>query len=332
MISPNRQIYAILTIPPIFLGVLYLFSTRLYLLAVLEDQILEQLQVSALIGTMVLAYMQSRQAGPRQNFFSAPSGVCCSHSHPRRTILGQRFLRFASLPGSTEPEIEADIHNHVGRHIRWLTVTNWPLTVPPIIYGIMLPLLANTQKIATHFERLGLVLPQLSLAPGFALGVTFIIIDIDFFEEIGECIIYLSFMLSLIDPWHGQSKAYPTEPFVASRILPTKLFAAVFILAVLLSLGVNAAWSPLTSTGLVYVHLDYADTFYDYELYDDAAAQFRLVVAIRPRFVFARHQLIRSLLRSGDHAEAAEAVREAVKLAPLSPSLENELKSHGIVW
>jgi tetratricopeptide (TPR) repeat protein len=78
--------------------------------------------------------------------------------------------------------------------------------------------------------------------------------------------------------------------------------------------------------------LDYADTFYDYELYDDAAAQFRLVVAIRPRFVFARHQLIRSLLRSGDHAEAAEAVREAVKLAPLSPSLENELKSHGIVW
>ncbi len=330
--SPNRQIYAILTVLPIFLGVLYLFSARLYLLAVLEDQILEQLQVSALIGTMVLAYMQSRQAGPRQKFFLRLLAFAALILILEELSWGQRFLRFASLPGSTEPEIEADIHNHVGRHIRWLTVTNWPLTIPPIIYGIMLPLLANTQKTATYFERFGLVLPRLSLAPGFAFGVIFIIIDIDFFEEIGECIIYLSFMLSLIDPWHGQSKAYPTEPSVNSRILPTKFFAAVLTLAVLLSFGINTVWSPLTSTGLVYVHLDYADTFYDYELYDDAAAQFRLVVAIRPRFVFARHQLIRSLLRSGDHAEAAEAVREAVKLAPLSPSLENELKSHGIVW
>jgi tetratricopeptide (TPR) repeat protein len=244
---------------------------------------------------------------------------------------GQRFLHFTSLPGIDGREIEADFHNQIGERIDILTITNWPLAFPPLIYGVFLPLLTRIRKMASLFEQFGLVLPQLSLAPGFVLGVIFIVADIGFYEEIGECVIYMSFMFALIDPWYGQAQNHATAPSMYSRLLPTKIFAGLIALSILLWVGINAIWSPVTSTGLIYVHLDYADTYYDYALYDEAIEQYQIVIGIRPDLTYPRHKLIQSLLRNNNLTEAAQEAQKARKLAPLSTRLTNELKSHGII-
>ena len=326
-----RQIYVILAIPPILLGVLYLLSVHLYLLTVLEDQLLEQLQISALIGAGILAYRQTRLVGPRQRFFLYFLTLATLILILEELSWGQRFLRFTSLPGEDGGEIEADFHNQMGERFDILTVTNWPLAFPPLIYGIVLPLLTRIRKMATRFEQVGLVLPQLVLAPGFVLGVIFIVADIGFYEEIGECVIYMSFMFALIDPWYGQNQNCVTTPRMHARLLPTQIFAGLITLSVLLWVGINAIWSPLTSTGLVYVHLDYADTFYDYALYDEAVAQYKIVIDIKPDLTYPRHKLIQSLLRSNNLTEAAQEAQKARTIAPLRSRLTNELKSHGII-
>lgn len=325
-----RQIYVILAIPPILLGVVYLASVHLYLLTVLEDQLLEQLQISALIGAIILTHKQARYATPRQKRFLYLLAFATLLLILEELSWGQRFLRFTSLPGTDGGEIEADFHNQIGEKIEILTVTNWPLAIPPLIYGVVLPLLTHIQKVATRFEQFGLVLPRLSLAPGFILGVIFIVADIGFYEEIGECVIYMAFLYALIDPWYGQTQSPATATSIHSRMFPTQIFAGLIALSLLLWVGINAIWSPVTTTGLVYVHLDYADTFYDYALYDEAIEQYHIVIGIRPDLTYPRHKLIQSLLHSNNLTEAAQEAQKARKLAPFNTHLINELKAHGI--
>jgi hypothetical protein len=177
-----------------------------------EDQLVEWLTIVCLGLTGIFSFLMAYQIKDRSDrrfWFYTLFAVACVLFAFEEMSWGQRILEIQSpqffLEHSDQQEI--NVHNVLQEWFSFRTkhVAAWV----SFVYGFLLPLLALNRKVKILFNRLGIPIPPLVLAPGFFLSA---IIMTDLFsgkeEEVGEFCFSVCLLLSMIlnflsKPWYS---------------------------------------------------------------------------------------------------------------------------------
>ena len=177
---------------------------------------MEWLTIVCLGLTGVFSFLSAYQLRDRSNrrfWFYILFGAACVLFALEEMSWGQRIFGIESpqffMENSDQQEI--NIHNVLQEWFSFRTkhVAAWVLA----IYGTLLPLLTLNRKVDDFFQRLGIPIPPLVLAPGFFLSA---IMMIDIFsgkeEEVGEfcfsvCLFLFMILEYLSNPWRGDGAA-----------------------------------------------------------------------------------------------------------------------------
>ena len=193
-----------------------IFDRPLYLVLTDEDNILEWATVVFLLSSGILSIaigLRLFQAAGKNRWFFITFGACCILSSLEEISWGQRILGLESTDFFLENSDQKEINAHNVIQKRFNVETKHIAGVTLFIYGVLLPYFMRDFRVRTMVEKVGLVVPPLTLAASFFIAA---LMTIDWptgsEEELAELFFSLCFLVFIGLEYLGeQHKVKPVD-------------------------------------------------------------------------------------------------------------------------